>query len=272
MNTLNAMADSVYKSVNVSEKQLLFLKKLDDFEIDYFKMESIQDEIGVRFENINEVLENLTDKNLLKRIEKGKYARENFNDQNVIANILVENSAVAYWSALHLHGMTSRFPNTVFVQTTQRKKGKTVFGVSYKFISVAERKFIGITTSGYGNYSFSITDVDKTLVDCFDLPQHSGGFDGLVQAFAIAKLNSQNLIKYCTAINNIAIIKRMGFLAELFQKKGTKGFITWAQKKINPKYNLIDAGGLETGEFIREWRLRLNVSRDDLLNLTTEIY
>ena len=51
----------------------------------------------------------------------------------------------------------------------------------------------------------------------------------------------------------------------------TGGF-RWARKQINPKYNLIDSGGIEEGEFVREWRLRLNVSREDLPNLATEIY
>jgi predicted transcriptional regulator of viral defense system len=64
----------------------------------------------------------------------------------------------------------------------------------------------------------------------------------------------------------------MGYLAELFQKKGTKGFISWAQSQVNSKYNLIDSGGVEEGEFVKDWRLRLNVSREDILNLATEIY
>ncbi len=51
-----------------------------------------------------------------------------------------------------------------------------------------------------------------------------------------------------------------------------KSFIAWAKKKVNTKYNLIDAGGLETGEFVKEWRLRLNVSANELKNLATEIY
>lgn len=266
------MADSVYKSVNVNENQLLFLKKLDDFEIEFFNMKNIEENMDVKFKNLNEILENLVDKKLLRRIEKGKYIRDNFNDHKVIATFLAENRAIAYWSALHLHGLTSRFPNTVYVQTTQRKKSKKVFGVYYKFVTIPERKAVGIITNGYGNNSYPVSDIEKTLVDCFDLPQYSGGFDNLVPAYAMAKINSKKLTSYCEAVNNIAAIKRMGFLAEFFNKNGTKSFITWAKKRVNLKYNVIDSGGTETGEFIKEWRLRLNVSKEELFNLATEVY
>ena len=62
------------------------------------------------------------------------------------------------------------------------------------------------------------------------------------------------------------------YLANFFQKKGTKQFIAWAYRQVNKRYNLIDSGGLDRGEFIREWRIRLNVSKQELINLGTEIY
>jgi predicted transcriptional regulator of viral defense system len=266
------MSGSTYLSKNLTGEQLRLVNELSSLEIDWFRMENLQEQLESKYDNIQELVENLAQKGILKRAERGVYLNSGFNEVGVIGTLMVKTGAIAYWSALHLHGLVSRFPNTVFVQTTQRKKSKLVFGVFYKFISVAERKFIGINAYGYGNYRYAITDKDKTMADCFDLPQYSGGFDGLVQAFAMSKLNSQNLINYCEAINNIAAIKRMGYLAELFRKKGTKGFISWAKKQVNPKYNLIDPGGLENGEFIRDWRLRLNVSRENIRNLASEIY
>ncbi len=266
------MSRSTYISEKLTSEQLRLAKELSQMEIEWFRLENLNALLESQYENIQGLVENLAHKGILKRAERGVYFNSNFNDTNVIGTLIVKRGAIAYWSALHQYGLVSRFPNTVFVQTTQRKKSKAVFKVSYKFISVAERKFIGIRTNGYGNYQYKITDVDKTITDCFDQPQYSSGFDGLVHAFALAKLNSQNLIEYCTAINSIAVIKRMGFLAELFQKQGTKGFIKWAEKQVNLKYNLIDSGGLNEGEFIGKWKLRLNVSREELLTLATEIY
>ena len=217
-------------------------------------------------------MENLVRKNLLNRLQKGFFAVKNFNNQNVIGTFISQNSAVAYWSALSVHGLTSRFPNKVFIQTTKRKKDKTILGVNYKFVTIPERKRAGIITLGYGNNSYPITDIEKTIIDCFDLLRYSGGFDLLVSAFAQAKLSGKKMIEYAEAINNISVIKRIGFIAELFNKKGMKEFIKYAKAKVNRKYNLIDSVGADEGEFVSEWKLRLNVSRSELLNLKTEVY
>ena len=57
------------------------------------------------------------------------------------------------------------------------KQRKTVFGVSYHFVKVKPNKATGYEKSGVGN-AFKITGVEKTIVDCFDLPQYSGGYAG----------------------------------------------------------------------------------------------
>lgn len=266
------MADSVYISANLSKEQLQFMKLLDTYEIEYFHFDQIESQLGHTFDNLNEILENLVDKEILHRIERGKYKRVNFNDVYVIGTFIARESAIGYWSALNLHGLTEQFPNTIFVQTTQRKKSKRIQGVLYKFVTVHPRKHTGITYNGYGNYRYPITDVDKTIVDCFDLQQYSGGFDVLLNAFARAELSSTKLIGYCKAVDNIAAMKRMGFLAEFFEKSGLKPFVSYARTHVNRRYSLFDASGKEAGEFDNEWRIRLNVSREAIVAIVNEPY
>lgn len=266
------MARSSYKSENLTSEQLKLIQLLNEFEIEYFHLNEIEKILNQNFKNIGEVVENLTDKKFLNRLERAKYANVNFNNQYVIGTFIAKNSAVAYWSALHLHGLTSRFPNIVFIQTSARKKDKTVLGVEYKFVTIPERKRAGIIHNGYGNNRYPITDIEKTIIDCFDLPQYSGGFDNLLNSFAQAKLNSRKMIEYAERVNNISVIKRIGFLAELFDKPGMKKFIQYAKSHVNKKYNLIDSFGPDEGEFVAEWKLRLNVSRTELLQLKKEIY
>ena len=116
------MADSVYISANLTRQQREFMKLLDEFEIDIFQFHEIEKKIKRKFDNLNEVLENLVNKEFLSRIEKGKFCRANFRDANVIGTFVAKESAVAYRSALNLHGLTEQFANTIFIQTTGRKK------------------------------------------------------------------------------------------------------------------------------------------------------
>jgi len=266
------MARSTYISENLNQQQIDFMLLLDDYELEIFTLEELKKQFSRQFIDINELVENLVHKKILSRIERGKYCRANFTDEKIIGCFIGNSGAIAYWSALNAHGLTEQFPNNVFIQTSKPKRNKTVFGTSYKFVKVAPSKITGILTQGQGNRKYWITDIEKTIVDCFDLPEHSGGYAELIRAFNQAKLGSEKMITYCTAINNIAATKRMGFLAELLDKKGLKNFIRYAKQQINKKYNVFDPAGTDNGEFISEWRLRLNISRDEILDICNKQY
>ena len=113
------MARSTYISENTTQNQIDFMLMLDDNELDIFTLEEIKRIASSEFKNINEIIENLVHKKLLSRIERGKYCRYNFRDENVIGCKLSEGSAIGYWSALNKHGLTEQFPNSIFIQTTK---------------------------------------------------------------------------------------------------------------------------------------------------------
>ncbi len=114
--------------------------------------------------------------------------------------------------------------------------------------------------------------MEATLIDCFDQPRYAGNFEDLIKAFAQAKLNSAKLIAYAKVYNNKAVTKRLGYLAGLFHPQKLKAFIKYAQTQVNKKYNLLDAGGLEKGAFNSNWKLRLNVSEQDILDMVQSHY
>lgn len=266
------MARSTYISENLTQNHLDFIRLLDDIEVDIFSLKEIEKLTKGKVKDLNEVIENLVHKKVLSRIERGKYCRSNFRDELVIGCRLANDGAVSYWTALNKHGLTEQFSNTVFIQTTKVKKGKIVFGVKYHFVKIASSKHAGIINEGFGNHRYQITDIEKTIVDCFDLPQYSGGYAELIRAFNQAKLNAEKMIDYCNAIHNIAATKRMGYLAELLDKKGMKSFVRFAQGQVNLKYNLFDSQSGESGEFINNWRLRLNISKEEILDICNKQY
>ena len=80
------------------------------------------------------------------------------------------------------------------------------------------------------------------------------------------------MIAACEAIHNIAATKRMGYLASLFEKSELTDFIHYAEKQTNEKYNLFDPSGEEEGEFINRWKLRLNITEEDILGIINKQY
>lgn len=266
------MTRSTYLSENLTQKQIDFMLMLDDNELDIFSLEDIKEQIGDKVDGVNELIENLVHKRIFSRIERGKYCRYNFRDEKVIGCFLVPDGAISYWSALHQYGLTEQFPNSVFIQTTKSKQDKTVFGVYYKFVKISESKQAGIINEGYGNHSYQITSMEKTIADCFDLPQYSGGYAELIRAFNEALMDSYKLIKACEAIHNIAATKRMGYLAELCSKEGLSDFIAFAENHANEKYNLFDPAGVEKGKFVNKWKLRLNIPEEDIVGILNKQY
>ena len=252
--------------------QNALINYLEENEIQIFEIQNLKSTFDLDNKTINNIVENLVVRGFLSRIERGVYCRANFRDENVIGTFLAKESAVAYWSALNLHGLTEQFPNKIFIQTAQVKKEVEYAGTTYQFVKIQKNKKAGIIFNGYGNYKYSITDVEKTMVDCFDLPQYSGGFAELIRAFYNTKLNAKKLMDYCDAVNNIAVLKRLGFLAELFEKKNLNSFVKFAYSKINRSYNLFDVFGENRGERNNDWYLRMNLSKENILGIVQNQY
>ncbi len=243
-----------------------FLKLIDEYELDIFTEAIFHEVSGEILDEWIVQLRTLIRNGLIIILEKGKYCRHNFRDEYVIGNVLANGGTIAYWSALNIHGLTEQISNTVFVQTPKVKKDKIVLGVNYHFIKVKESKITGIEKMGYGNHSYLITDREKTIVDCFDLPEYGGEFPGIIRAFVTNEWNENQLIEYAEAVNNRAAIKRMGFLAELFELPLTK-LIAFAKSKVTRTIDLLDNNNTDEGIYITNWGLKLNIEKEDLLNM-----
>lgn len=247
---------------------------LNDYEIDIFEINNLAVQIGINVSQLQRKIETLVKRGILSRIEKGKYCRHNFRNAYVIANYLVPEGAVAYWSALNLHGLTTQFSNTIFVQSPKLKRSKTVFGIHYHFIKVKPSKADCYELSGHGNNAFRLTTIEKTIVDCFDLPDYNGGYVELILALKMAKLNNKKLIEAAKAIDNIAVIKRVGYLLEILNKEGMATFLKYATESVNKKYNvnILDPSIEEKGVFNNKWNLRINIAEKDILAMSENLY
>ena len=70
------MAKSTYISENLNEDQIALLKYLEDNEILYFNLKDLATQLSANLiDNVNELVENLYQKELLVRIERGIYAK-----------------------------------------------------------------------------------------------------------------------------------------------------------------------------------------------------
>ena len=188
--------------------------------------------------------------------KKGRYTLNEF----VIASTIIEPYAIGYWSALHHYGLTEQIPSTVFVQTTKRKKRQEmeIFGVRYRIVRIKEDKFFGIGRVWIDEAEISMTDREKTIVDCLDKPEHCGGVIEVAKAIEKGRFDMRKLEKYALKMDNSGVVRRLGYLCEMF------GLDVEVPKPDVRNYLLLDPTMPKKGKRSARWRLILNIEENEL--------
>jgi len=250
--------------IQLTAKDLSILHIVNDCELGVFSIDEMAALATMPARQLKESLARLVLSGSLSRVERGMYCPRNFRNSYSIATSIVGNSAIAYWSALNLHGLTEQIPNVVFVQSCNRKTDKSIFGVRYRFIQIKSEAFTGIIRMGFGNEEFSITDIEKTLLDCFCMPDYSGGYAELLRAFYTSKPDALKLLEYGKNAGNLSVLKRMAYLSELWGMEGFNDFRSEVLPMVNDRYTLLDPLGKNEGGFVGKWRIRVNIGMEKL--------
>ncbi len=233
-----------------------------------FTFKDAKNAMGADSSVVKVVLSRLEKRGWIERIEKGKYmiipmgAEKGKYTVNefVIGSSLVKPCCIAYWSALHHYGFTEQIPNSVFIQTTARKKKQKidVFGIRYEIIRVKPEKFFGVRSEWIEEMQVGITDKEKTIADCLDKPQHCGGIIEAAKAFKSENLNTKKLAGYAVKIGNSGAVRRLGYLCDIFNWK-------IELPKIEARnYLLLDPAMPAKGSRNSKWKLIVNIDESEM--------
>jgi predicted transcriptional regulator of viral defense system len=227
-----------------------------------FSFSQLYEKTHMKKEVLKVILSRMEEKGSIERIEKGKYLIIPLSSEKgkytlhefVIASYLVEPYAISYWSALHHYGLTEQIPGTVFVQTPARKKKNLleIFGVNYQIVRMKEDKFFGIRKEWIEEISVSITDKEKTIIDCLDKPHYAGGIIEAAKALKNSSLDYEKLRTYAVRMDNFAVIRRLGYISE---RMGVPLDLPQPRSK---SYLLLDPTMPAKGENDAKWRLKIN--------------
>ena len=212
---------------------------------------------------LKKILYRLEQKGAVERIEKGKYMIIPLGAEKgkytlhefIIGSLLVKSYSISYWSALNFYAMTEQIPNTVFIQTTERKKKQLIeiFGVKYKIIRIKEEKFFGIVNEWIEETQINITYKEKTIIDCLDKPQYCGGIVEVAKGLKNDKFDKKKLLEFAKKIGNSGVLRRLGYLCELYN-------IDIKIPKIDTRnYLYLDPTMSHNGIKNSKWRLIINL-------------
>ncbi len=235
-----------------------------------FTFDMLYEKTHIKKEVLWVILNRLQKKKYIERIEKGKYLIIPLGAEKgkytlhefVIGSLLVTPYAIAYWSALNFYGLTEQIPTTVFIQTTARKKQqeKEIFGVKYKIIRIKETKFFGTREEWIEETKVTITDKEKTVIDCLDKPQHCGGIIEVAKALKNGKLNRKKLSEYALRMGNSGVVRRLGYLCDTFNLR-----VKLPKVEVR-NYLYLDPTMPHDGTKNAKWRLIVNIN-EELISL-----
>jgi predicted transcriptional regulator of viral defense system len=225
--------------------------------------------------DVARLLYRLAAKHWVQRLERGKYrlipleagpeahwAEHEF----LIAAALVEPYYLAYATALHYYGYSERQPRPVWIATTRRKRPVTVEGITYRFVTLSERKFFGHTAVQLLDRPVQIAEREKAIVDGFDHPQYCGGVIEPAKGlwFGSDELDLARLVGYSQRLGNRTAMRRLGFWLERLEV-GPPTLLEELEAARDRNYARLDPAGPDEGPRDARWRLIVNVPDRQLL-------
>ncbi|MGB3863730.1 MAG: type IV toxin-antitoxin system AbiEi family antitoxin [Candidatus Aminicenantaceae bacterium] len=178
----------------------------------------------------------------------------------IIASHLTRPYYIAFWSALNYHGLSDQIPKSVFIATNKAKKALAILNTEFVFVQISKNKFTGIEKIDVESQRVNISNVNKTIADCLDHPEHSGGIEEVARAiyFNHEELNFKKIKDYALKMRNITILKRICYILE---KTGLMEEYEDVFKglQLTKGYSKFDTLSRKKGKYNEKWKLIVNV-------------
>jgi len=231
---------------------------------------------------LRQLLNDMVKRGLLMTIKNGIYYPIPYTedpelfmpDWHTLAEPLVggANYYIGYYSALQIHGLiTQPSLNEYIVTDRQIKPAVTkIKNVAFQFIYYNKKHFFGQTKIWLNDYErVSCSDLEKTIIDCLYEPEYRGGIVEIGKALYSSKLNLKRLLEYCKKFGSQSVIKRLGFLLELFDIGGEIIPSLLELKASSNVWIVLDTELPKTGMLNKKWSILQNIDTDTILNAHT---
>ena len=224
-----------------------------------------------------DLLSKLVRRGVVSRLKAGLFmivpleAEKNYlENRYIIAGELARPNRyyISHASAMAIHGLTAQPVLSVQISSVVRRKGITISGIKFYFFRGKPDAYFGIEEKWVTKQEkVSVSDLERTIVDCLSRPELCGGVSEAAKGIWSAKerIDYAKLLKYVKKIGIKAVAKRLGFILQLFELSDKK---TLAELKkysqSSEAYILFDPTLKKAGKYLRGWRLRINSNPEEL--------
>lgn len=173
---------------------------------------------------------------------------------------------LSYASAMDLHGMITQPRLVVYTSTTKPIRPHTILGTEFRFVRCKPQHLFGLIDHWVDKTEkVRVSDLERTVIDGLKHPEYCGGFSEVAKGFWMRRDDFQPklLVDYALQLGVGAVIRRLGFLLEVCEVQAPDE-IARLRSKLTATYHVLDPVLPHGGKFFSRWRLRLNVSPDEI--------
>jgi predicted transcriptional regulator of viral defense system len=214
---------------------------------------------------------------LITRLKPGLYslvpfelgrATEHVGDPYLLAEDIVGDQAhyLSHASALELHRMVTQPTFTIYVSCARPLRAQNIVGYDYRFIRIAPQQIFGLTKIWITKEkAVMVSDVERTIIDCLRQPHYAGGVSEVAKGLWMKRdsISAATLIQYARRLNIGAVLRRLGYLLELYELTDA-ATLEPLRQSLSATYQRLDPVLPAAGPHLARWRLQLNVSPEEL--------
>lgn len=204
---------------------------------------------------------------ILVPFEMGR-EREYLGNPYVAARELVDTPDyyISHASAMEIHRMVTQPQFVVFATTPKFLRSLLVLGTEFRFVRCNRANLFGIISHWVTKTDkIQVSDLERTVIDGLKQSQHCGGFSEVAKGFWMRRedVNPQRLVDYALRLDVGAVIRRLGFLFELFEVNAHQD-LDRLRERLTATYAILDPMLPNEGRLLSRWRLKLNIRPEEL--------
>ena len=242
-----------------------------------FTLADVADITGLKRASARSFVRKLVGRGVATRLRPGLYilvpfelgrAREYLGNPYVVARELMAGKAhyLSHASAMDIHGMVTQPQLVVYVSSPVPMRGRTVLGTEFRFVRCQRSAVFGTAEHSVEKHQkVVVSDVERTVVDGLKQPEHCGGLTEVAKGLWMrrADVSAKTLVDYSLRLGTGAVVRRLGYLMEAYGI-GAAGDLERLRGSLTATYSRLDPVLPPEGKFHARWRLRLNVSPEEI--------
>jgi len=176
---------------------------------------------------------------------------------------------LSHGTAMEAHQMITQPQLVVYVSTPNPKRTRSIMGTEFRFVRCAKKRIFGIEEHWATKQDkVSVSDIDRTIIDGLKQPEYCGGITEVAKGLWMQreKISPDRLVEYALRLNIGAVIRRLGYLLDLYEI-GTDKTPKALSDQLTNTYVPLDPILPNQGKHLHRWRLRLNVEPEELLSV-----